>query len=147
MSFSVCLMQAQHIAVLAQLEQQCFSSPWSDAALREELDNPLALFLVACADDGQVAGYVGLHLIAPEAFMDNLAVFPAFRRRGVARTLLQAVRQHAAERGISRIALEVRRSNLAAQNLYISLGYVQDGVRPRFYEHPQEDALLFSLAV
>ena len=147
MTFSVCRMAPQHIGALATLEQQCFSSPWSEKALREELDNPVALFLVACTENGEVAGYVGLHLVAPEAFVDNLAVFDKFRRQGVAQALLAEACALARQRGVDRIALEVRQSNAAAQALYTKLGFVQDGRRPRFYEHPQEDALLFSLSI
>ena len=147
MTFSVCPMGQHDIQALALLERQCFSSPWSEAALREELDNPIALFLIARAENGEVAGYIGLHRVAPEAFVDNLAVFEKYRRQGAARALLSAAAYHAKEKGVTRIALEVRKSNTAAQALYIKQGFVQDGYRPRFYEHPQEDALLFSLAI
>ena len=147
MAFSVVPMQPHHIEALALLERQCFSSPWSEQALREELDNPVALFLVAQTEGGAVAGYIGLHLVAPEAFVDNLAVFSQYRRRGAAQALLGAAAAHAKAKGVDRIALEVRQSNAPAQALYQKLGFVQDGRRPRFYEHPQEDALLFSLSV
>ena len=129
----------EHIAPLAALEALCFSDPWSENALREELANPCARFLVALADN-EVAGYLGCHHVAGEGFVTNIAVFPAHRRQGVAKALINA----AVSQPISRLSLEVRASNQAAITLYRSLGFTEDGVRPRFYAHPTEDAILFS---
>ena len=132
-------MSAEHLPALAELECVCFADPWSEAALRDELGNPCAHFLVAvCAEE--VAGYLGCHHIAGEGFVTNIAVFPAYQRRGIGRALVKA----ALSEPIDRLALEVRASNTAAIALYRSLGFVQDGCRPRFYAHPTEDALLFS---
>lgn len=130
-----------HLPTLAALEASCFADPWSEAALREELNNPPARFLVALCG-GEVAGYLGCHHILDEAFIANVAVFPAYRRRGIGRALVEAAKAQAA--GMSRLTLEVRASNEAAIALYRSLGFVEDGVRPRFYAHPTEDAVLYS---
>ncbi len=132
-------MSEEHLPALAELERACFADPWSEAALRDELENPCAQFLVAVCG-GEVAGYLGCHHIAGEGFVTNIAVFPAYRSRGIGRALVQA----ALSASIDRLALEVRASNTAAIALYRSLGFVQDGCRPRFYAHPTEDALLFS---
>ena len=129
----------EHIAPLAALEATCFSDPWSENALREELTNPCARFLVALVDN-EVAGYLGCHHVAGEGFVTNIAVFPAHRRQGVAKALINA----AVSQPISRLSLEVRASNQAAITLYRSLGFTEDGIRPRFYAHPTEDAILFS---
>lgn len=130
-----------HLSTLAALEACCFSDPWSEDALRQELYNPLARFLVALCG-GEVAGYLGCHHVVDEAFVTNIAVFPAFRRRGIGRALIEAAKEQAAS--LSRLTLEVRVSNAAAIALYRSLGFVEDGVRPRFYAHPTEDAVLYS---
>lgn len=132
---------AEHLAALATLERVCFSDPWSEAALREELDNPCARFLVALYG-GEVVGYIGCHHVADEGFITNVAVTPAHRRTGVARALITAAKQQAAS--LTRLTLEVRVSNQAAIALYSSLGFVPEGVRPRFYSHPTEDAALYS---
>ena len=130
-----------HLRSLAELESLCFPDPWSEASLREELTNPCARFLVALCE-GEIAGYLGCHHLADEGFITNVAVFPAWRRRGVARALLRAAQTQA--RSLTRLSLEVRVSNTAAIALYESLGFVPDGIRPRFYAHPTEDAALYS---
>ena len=131
---------AHHVAAVAAIEQACFAEPWSAAGLAEELHNPCARFLVA-EIDGTVAGYLGCHHVADEGFIANVAVSPAFRRRGVARALMEAAKT---ADGLYRLTLEVRVSNAAAIALYESAGFVCDGVRPRFYSHPTEDAGIYS---
>ncbi len=134
-------MAEAHLPTLAALEACCFADPWSETALREELTNPHARFAVALCD-GTVAGYLGCHHIADEGFIANIAVFPEQRRKGVAKALVEhAITQAAA---LFRLTLEVRASNAPAIALYRSLGFVEDGVRPRFYTHPTEDAVLYS---
>ena len=134
-----------HIAPLAALERVCFHTPWSEQALREELSNPLAHFRVAEDEDGTVLGYVGIHYLADEGFITNVAVVPQARRRGVARALLTDLAAYSIANQGYRITLEVRVSNAPAIALYESLGYVRDGVRPGFYSHPTEDAAIYSL--
>ena len=137
-------MTAAHVALLAQLEQTCFSTPWSADGLAEELANPHAVFRVAVEGDA-VLGYVGMHHLLDEGYITNVAVFPAARRRGVARALLADLAQYAAAHNLYRITLEVRVSNVAAITLYEGAGYVRDGVRPAFYRDPIEDAAIYSL--
>ena len=141
MNITIVSMNASHTAALAELETLCFAEPWSEAALKEELNNPCSRFLTALIDS-RVVGYLGCHHIADEGFITNVAVFPSERRHGAARALLL----HAIEQGVglSRLTLEVRQSNIAAKTLYESLGFTNDGVRPRFYAHPTEDACIYS---
>ena len=137
-------MAQSHIAAIADLEQICFSEPWSAAALAEELDNPHAVFLAAVEGDA-LLGYVGMHHLVDEGFITNVAVFPAARRRGAAKALLAELAAYGAAHGLYRITLEVRVSNSPAIALYEGAGYVRDGVRPKFYSHPTEDAAIYSL--
>ena len=136
-------MTKEHIPSLVRLEAACFSHPWTAAGFAEELENPLAVFLVA-EQNGGVAGYMGFHDVVGEGFVTNVAVFPEFRRQGVAALLLSAAQSLCRERGIERLALEVRASNAPAIALYERFGFRQDGRRPRFYSAPTEDALLYS---
>ena len=68
-------MTAADVADIAALERLCFSAPWSENSIAEELDTGFSLWLVARLD-GAFAGYVGAQLVPPEADMMNLAVVP-----------------------------------------------------------------------
>ena len=134
-------MNASHVDAVAELEKQCFSQPWSRNSVASELENPLALWLVAVEGE-QVLGYVGSQNVLDEADMMNLAVAEAARRQGIAGALVRELICRLKEKGIRCLTLEVRASNNPAQKLYASLGFVQTGRRPRYYVKPTEDALI-----
>ena len=136
-------MEERHLDDLARLERLCFSRPWSRQALKEELTNPAACFLVG-EEAGEVLGYAGMHCAAGECYVDNVAVFPEARRQGVGRRLMEALLQAAAARGGEFLSLEVRPSNLEALALYRGLGFREVGRRRRFYDDPVEDGLLLT---
>ena len=136
-------MEERHLDALARLERLCFSRPWSRQALKEELTNPAACFLVG-EEAGEVLGYAGMHCAAGECYVDNVAVFPEARRQGVGRKLMEALLQAAAARGGEFLSLEVRPSNLEALALYRGLGFREVGRRRRFYDDPVEDGLLLT---
>ncbi len=138
--------EKQHIPALHQLEELCFSSPWSEKAFEEELENPLAVFLVA-EDEGRVTGYVGCHFVCGEGDITNVAVHPDFRRKGVARALLTALEAESEKFETEVINLEVRKSNLPAISLYRQMGYAECGERPNFYTKPMENAILMAKKV
>lgn len=138
-------MHPDHLDSLADLESLAFSTPWSYDALAEELQNPLAVFLVAEDVDAESAvGYLGMHHILDEGFIANLAVHPAYRRQGIARSLLREAQEYAEAHDLARLTLEVRASNVPAIALYEGMGFTRDGVRPGFYDSPKEDAAIYS---
>lgn len=134
-------MTEDHISAVAALERICFSDPWSEQSVQSELDNPLSLWLVAL-DEGQTVGYAGSQTVLDEADVMNVAVDPLYRRRGIARLLLNGLQSDLAKQGVRSLTLEVRASNEAAIALYQGLGYVQVGRRPNYYFKPKEDALI-----
>lgn len=138
---TITTMGQEHVSQVAELEKQCFSDPWSEKSVASELENPLSLWLVALEGD-TVAGYVGSQTVMGETDMMNIAVAPAFRRRGIARELIQALLRELARQGSHRLTLEVRASNAPARALYESLGFAQVGRRPNYYRNPKEDALI-----
>ena len=135
-------MNSGHVSQIAALEKQCFSDPWSERSISSELENPLSLWLVAREED-RVVGYVGSQSVLGEADMMNLAVSPASRGQGVARTLVGLLIKALSERDVRALTLEVRASNTPAIRLYESLGFSPVGRRPRYYEKPREDALIY----
>lgn len=132
-------MNQTHVAAVAALEKLCFADPWSENAIASELSNPLAYWLVAMEED-RVVGYIGSQSVLGEADMMNIAVDPAFRRRSVARLLIEALVAQLRTRSVTSLTLEVRASNETAIALYEKTGFRQVGRRPSYYRHPKEDA-------
>ncbi|BCI61622.1 ribosomal protein S18-alanine N-acetyltransferase [Solibaculum mannosilyticum] len=136
-------MSEADIPHLTKLEAICFSSPWSEQGLRDELYNPNAVFLVAKREES-ILGYLGFYHILDQGDIANVAVFPEARRLGVASSLLRAAVDYAHSHGICRMTLEVRPSNIPALKLYEAFGFVEVGRRRRFYVKPDEDALILA---
>lgn len=115
---------------------------WSLAALREELSYPYACFLCA-VQAGEVAGFADARFVFGDGELLNIAVSPAFRRRGVGKALLDAVFAAAKEAQVQVLTLEVRARNQDARRFYEALGFVPVGVRRGFYQNPPDDACLY----
>ena len=137
-------MDRGHIKEIAQIERECFSMPWSEGALEEELYNPQASFIVAQRADGAVLGYAGLHVAADEGYIDNIAVRADYRRQGIADDLLDVFVRFGAV-NLAFLTLEVRPSNQAAIDLYFKHGFAQVGRRKDYYQDPKEDAIIMTL--
>ena len=135
--------QKEHLPRIAALEEACFSAPWSEAALLEALENP-AYTLLAAFDGETLLGYGGMYTVAGENSVTNIAVFPENRRIGVGRALVRGLVRAAEEQDADSLTLEVRVSNTGARALYESEGFQNLGVRPRFYEKPEEDAVIYT---
>ena len=145
MSVQIVPMNADHLEELEKLEKICFSRPWSRKMLAEELENQCAAFLVAQDSiTGQVMGYAGLLVMADEGYITNVAVFPEYRRQGVAAKLISVFENFARGNHLAFLTLEVRPSNAAAIALYESFGFRQAGRRKNYYDLPKEDALILT---
>lgn len=135
-------MNAAHVAQVAAIEKVCFGrEAWSERSVAGELENKLALWLVA-VDGDTVAGYVGSQTVCGETDMMNVAVTADYRRQGVAENLVNALVEELKAMGSRCLTLEVRASNAPAQALYEKLGFTQVGRRPKYYQNPREDALI-----
>ena len=143
MEYMIVPMDRGHIPQIAALEQACFSQPWSEAALEEELYNPQASFIVADDGEGNVLGYAGVQVILDEGYIANVAVEQAARRHGVASALLDVFCRFGQEH-LAFLTLEVRASNQAAIALYLHHGFAEAGRRKNFYSDPKEDAIIMT---
>lgn len=124
-------------------ELKTFHTPWSYQSFVDEMTtNKCARYIVAEAD-GQVVAYAGAWLVFEEGHITNIAVDEAYRGQGIGLMVTRALLQYAANLGVQYMTLEVRRSNLAAQGLYKKLGFLELGVRKRYYEDNGEDAFLY----
>ena len=127
-----------------------FDRPWTRAMYEWEwTHSDVARFYVARipgarpgADSGAVVAYCAGWIVFDELHINNLAVAPAQRRRGVASALLAHVLREGAALGAIRATLEVRRSNVEARGLYDRFGFTVAGVRRAYYTNPVEDALV-----
>jgi ribosomal-protein-alanine N-acetyltransferase len=137
-------MRSEDLDVVLAIEQASFSTPWSLASFRNLLARADADLWVAVVED-EVIGYTVVWYAATECELGNLAVAPQQRCRGVGRSLLEWTLRKAKERGAERVFLEVRVSNRVAQDLYRSRGFVQVGLRRRYYRAPTEDARVMCL--
>ena len=143
-------MTEHDLLAVVEIEQESGLSPWGWDAYHKELQSPEeVIMLVARADSGGggVAGFIVSRLIGPELHVYNVAVRPAFRRRGVAARLLRAVLEWGQRNGATLAFLEVREGNSAAQNLYRGCGFAVAGRRRHYYAAPVEDALLMSVSL
>lgn len=136
-------MSEEHIPSLVELEKICFSVPWTENGFAEELENDFARFFVAELNGG-IAGYIGSHNILGEVYITNVAVFPDYRGKGIAKKLIKKILDLSYEEKADFVTLEVRKSNVSAINLYKNTGFETVGERKKFYSSPTEDALLMT---
>lgn len=131
-------LSTEYINAVAEIEKECFSSPWDEAALEAELNNACSHLYVAM-DGNRAAGYAAVYCVCGEADIARVAVLPAYRRQGIAtQLLLKSFEDNQADCAF----LDVRESNTAAINLYKSLGFEQVGTRKNYYSDPTENAIL-----
>ncbi len=139
-----CLNESALDEVLA-LEQICFpKDPWSRPSFENELHNPLSCFLTAKSEKtGKIIGYGGVWFLYDVGNITKLAVHPEYRRERIGRQLLDALISACQGRKMTAVTLEVRQSNLAAQKLYASEGFISCGIRKRYYQGT-EDAVIMT---
>ena len=131
-------------AVLA-IEEASFNNPTTREWYQRELERPDVCFIyVLRTPEHPVAAFCAFWLVAGQAHINNLAVLPALRGRGLGTQLLKALIGEVARLGASVMTLEVRESNTPALQLYQRAGFKQAGVRKNYYTKPVEDALVLS---
>jgi ribosomal-protein-alanine N-acetyltransferase len=135
-------MRRRHLRSVLRIEAQVYPRPWSLPLFMSELNLRSSRIYYVARVEGTVVGYCGLMLVEEDAHITNIAVDPAWHRHQIGtRLLLNAARQ-ARSRGATRLTLEVRMSNTAAQGLYRKFGFEAAGVRKNYYAESREDALI-----
>lgn len=136
-------MTEKDVKAVCEIEKECFSHPWSEDGIRQELFNGSARFFVA-EKMGRTVGYMGMHIVLDECYIANVAVLPSNRRQGIAQRLLANAVEISSGEGCSFISLEVRVSNGGAIALYEKNGFEKMGERKNFYQDPTENALIMT---
>lgn len=144
MDYAILDAAARHLPQVERLEQLCFSVPWTEAQLRAQLPDDRHVFLVAERGD-EVLGYVGLMHVLDEGYISNVAVSPDCRRQGIGAALIAELTRRAGRLELAFLTLEARASNAPAIRLYEKMGFRQVGRRKRYYQRPEEDAVLMTL--
>ncbi|HKH27466.1 MAG TPA: ribosomal protein S18-alanine N-acetyltransferase [Sphingomicrobium sp.] len=120
------------IQVMNSAFDERFGEAWTRSQCAGILPMPGVRMVVARFGDGQSAGFALYRTIGDEAELLLLAVSPEFRRRGIGRMLLRQFLDHARDRGVTRVHLEVREGNPAV-TMYRSAGFGLAGRRPKYY--------------
>lgn len=138
-------MMVEDVPAVVELDQKSFSLPWPERSFRFELtDNPASRCWVAELD-GKVVGMIVVWLIIDEAHVATVATDPDYRRQGIGKRLLSHALLNLMQEGARSSFLEVRESNLPAQEMYRKFGYETSGRRRRYYRDNDEDAILMNL--
>lgn len=127
-----------------EIERASFPSPWSRELFLREFENGFSYNFVARESDGgkrRIIGYIVFWIVADEMHILDLAVQQDFRRQGIGRNLVIHALKIGIENDCRNVFLEVRKGNERAQNLYKALGFIEIGVRKRYYSNG-EDALV-----
>jgi ribosomal-protein-alanine N-acetyltransferase len=126
----------------AELEAQLFDGddPWSAEAFLRELDARHNHYVAARTED-KLVGYAGISRLGRkppyEYEIHTIGVDPAYRGLGIGRELLARLLEYTAG---GTVYLEVRTDNAAAIGLYESAGFVNIGLRKRYYRVSRADA-------
>ncbi len=146
-TFRIERMNVEDLPEVLAIEETCFPVPWSRESFVSEIDSrgrshPLVIRRHGGGLRQRPLGYACVWAVRDEVWINNLAVHPEFRRRGLATALLREALRLGRELGCARALLEVRPSNEGAIRLYAATGFHSIGRRPRYYTDNDEDALL-----
>jgi ribosomal-protein-alanine N-acetyltransferase len=158
-------MRWQDVPEVMTIEHQAFTLPWSDYTYRHEiLENTQSHYFIARRVDNlpppprnwlmrwlrrerraPIVGYGGFWLVVDESHISTIASDVKWRGRGIGELMLLAMIERSIELSASMVTLEVRASNVVAQNLYRKYGFVNVGRRARYYRDNNEDADLMTV--
>ncbi len=134
-------MENTDLEQVCAIENESFSQPWSKNDFIKSIENEKSIYLVIDID-GIIAGYCGMLGVIDEGQINNVAVKSDFRNKGIGYLMLEKLLEYGKNQNLVSFTLEVRISNIAAITLYHKLGFVDIGIRKKYYEKPKEDALI-----
>ena len=140
-SYKIEPMNSSHIEGVFEVSKLSLAEAWNIESIEKELSNKLAKYLVAL-DENKVIGFLGMWVVFDEGDITNIAVHPEYRKQGIGNLLMDNLITLCNENNINSLTLEVRESNLPAQNLYKKHGFKEEGIRKNFYDNPKENAII-----
>jgi ribosomal-protein-alanine N-acetyltransferase len=139
---SVRIAEEKDIPFIAEIEKECFSTPWSEDAIKESMEASTLFFVAQKAD--KIVGYIGISAVCGEGYITNIAVKEIYRNMGVGSKIIEKVLEFAKRENLEFVSLEVRKSNQTAIGLYKKYDFLEAGIRKIFYTNPQEDAIIMT---
>ena len=134
--------EEKDIDSIAALEPLCFDDPWTPQMIRSDvMDIPFSTYVLGEVDE-KLVGYVGIMVVREECQVNNVAVHPDYRKKGIGGTLLKTALSFAKQSGAEEAFLEVREGNDDAISLYESMGFKRLGIRKGYYENNGENAVV-----
>ncbi|EGT3615291.1 ribosomal-protein-alanine N-acetyltransferase [Clostridium perfringens] len=140
-SYKIEPMNSSHIEGVFEVSKLSLAEAWNIESIEKELSNKLAKYLVAL-DENKVIGFLGMWVVFDEGDITNIAVHPDYRKQGIGNLLMDNLITLCKENNINSLTLEVRESNLPAQNLYKKHEFKEEGIRKNFYDNPKENAII-----
>jgi ribosomal-protein-alanine N-acetyltransferase len=150
--FLVRLMEGGDVAQVQAIAARVETAPhWPEAEFLRLAETVAArparrgAWVALAGSDLMIVGFAYAHRLVDEVEVESIVTAPEHRRCGVGALLLTEMIGWTRSVGVRRLLLECRRSNESALRLYSRCGFQQDGVRPKYYCNPEEDAVLMSL--
>ncbi len=141
LSVRIVSMRRRHLRAIMRIESNAYPRPWTIGVFSGELADKINRSYIVARVGSTVVGYCGMMITLDEAHITNIAVEETWRRHKIASRLLATQLRVARGRSCRAMSLEVRVSNVGAQQLYQRFGFVPAGVRRRYYENV-EDAIV-----
>ena len=136
-------LEIRDLGDIERIERRSYPTPWSRSMFASEIAKPSSISLGAFdAETDELLGYLIISRYVDAWHVMNVAVEPAYRRRGIATALLDRLFELTADDGRRGYTLEVRVSNRHAIQLYERLGFQGRGIRRGYYTDNREDALI-----
>lgn len=133
--------KTEDIDEMLKIEKKSFAKHWNKQIFIDELSAENGYYICSL-DNNKIIGYTGFRSVLDEAHITTLAVHPKSRGKGAGYSLVERLMKDAKQKGINKLFLEVRQSNVAAQKLYKKLGFKVIDRRREYYQRPSEDALV-----
>lgn len=136
-------MVSEDVPAVYAIELATFPTPWTlDSFYYEMHENQYAHYVLAVDENNTIIGFCGMWMVIDAAQITNVAVLETARGQGIGEGLMREAMRIAREHGMDVMSLEVRETNIVAQNLYRKLAFQDGGIRKGYYTDNGEDALV-----
>lgn len=134
-------MLPEDASVISEFEKRLFGTCTDEASYKKMCTYEENVYMTA-EDNGKIIAYCAITALYETADLCNIAVKEEYRHCHIAEKLLEKCVMSCKDKGVTRILLEARKSNVPAINLYKKMGFMEIGIRKDYYREPCEDAVI-----